>query len=308
MNNSFLAVFRLVIMSITFWGSTALAQNTSDEQLSEEEQRAQYEAWAQNFLESLTMKTGTIKLQDGLARLDLTDDFYYLSAADGKQVLEEAWGNPPSDGGLGMVFPAQYTPLNPATWGVTITFEEMGYVEDDDAGDIDYDDLLTEMKADMKEANEWRLQEGYQPIELVGWAAHPYYDVQAKKLHWAKELKFGTSDVNTLNYNVRVLGRRGVLVLNFIASMDQLSEIEAAIPTVIAMTNFEQGNTYAEFDPDLDEVAAVGVAGLIAGKVLAKSSILVGGLLLLKKFWFVLIAAFVGLGKLFKGRKKETEQ
>ena len=53
----------------------------------------------------------------------------------------------------------------------------------------------------------------------------PSYDAAAHKLYWAKELMFGTDMDHTLNYNIRVLGRRGVLVLNAVAEMKQLAVI-----------------------------------------------------------------------------------
>ena len=266
-----------------------------------------YEEWAQNFLEGLKMHTGTITLDDGRAKLELGDQFYFLSAADSKKVLEEAWGNPPGDGGLGMIFPVQYTPLSQAAWGVTVHFEELGYVNDGDAADINYDELLHEMVTDTDLESEERVEQGYDAIKLIGWASPPYYDAETKKLHWAKEIKFGTSEVNTLNYNVRILGRKGVLVLNFIASMDQLDEINAQIPKVFEMTNFENGNRYQDFDPSIDTVAAVGIGGLIAGKVLAKTGFLAVALIFLKKFWFVAVAAFIGLRKKIFGEKGDTE-
>jgi uncharacterized membrane-anchored protein len=42
---------------------------------------------------------------------------------------------------------------------------------------------------------------------------------QEKHEQWAKEIRFGDREENTLNYNVRVLGRKCVLVLDFIAGM-----------------------------------------------------------------------------------------
>lgn len=79
----------------------------------------------------------------------------------------------------------------------------MGYVEDDDANSINYDDLL---KTNQEE-NQQRINEGYSPIQLIGWAAKPFYDNNKKVLHWAKELNFGGDSLNTLNYNLRILGR-----------------------------------------------------------------------------------------------------
>ena len=37
-----------------------------------------------------------------------------------------------------------------------------------------------------------------------------------------EQIKFGDTEENTLNYNIRVLGRKGVLVLNFIAGMESI--------------------------------------------------------------------------------------
>src|SRR5690606_13039288 len=126
------------------------------------------------------------------------------------------------------------------------------------------------------------------PIELIGWAATPYYDQQTNKLYWAKELKFGDYDEHTLNYNIRVLGRHGVLVLNFVAGMEQLPEIQKNLDSVLAMAEFTPGKRYAEFDPNLDQAAAYGIGALVAGKVLAKTGMLATALLFLKKFWFLL--------------------
>ena len=110
---------------------------------------------------------------------------------------------------------------------------------------------------------------------------------------------------------MRILGREGVLVLNLVATMPQLQEIEAAIPTVLAMTNFNPGYRYSDFDPGVDKVAAYGIGALIAGKLAAKAGLFAkfGVLLLaLKKFWIFII---IGIGALFarifrRGRSKES--
>lgn len=54
---------------------------------------------------------------------------------------------------------------------------------------------------------------------------------------------------------MRILGRKGVLVLNLVATMPHVEEIEIAIATVLAMTNFNPGNRYSHFDPSIDKVA-----------------------------------------------------
>lgn len=296
----------LFSLSLVFFSPDSGAQ-VSEQSITEisdvtPEQVAQQ--WAENFLASLTPQTGTIELPGGIASLEVPENFYYLSPADAKRVLEDAWENPESELGLGMLFPAQYTPLDSTAWGVTLEYEAEGYVSDKDAADIDYDDLMSDMQADASEASDQRVEAGYEAISLVGWAAPPHYDTTSHKLYWAKELKFGDAQENTLNYNVRVLGREGVLVLNFIAGMPQLAEIEAARDDVLAMTSFNQGNRYSEFDPDVDHVAAYGLGGLIAGKVLAKTGLLAIGLVFLKKFWFFILLPLAWLKNLIFKKKE----
>ena len=82
-----------------------------------------------------------------------------------------------------MLFPANMTPFDNESWAVTVDYEEDGYVSDENANDIDYDDLLIQLKADTQASSDARVVKGYEPIELIGWAAFPYYDVDAKKLH-----------------------------------------------------------------------------------------------------------------------------
>ncbi|MBI1355683.1 MAG: DUF2167 domain-containing protein [Acidobacteria bacterium] len=265
----------------------------------------------EEFVAGLHFQTGSIDVADGVATLEVPETFQYLGAEEAQSVLEDLWGNPPDDTVLGMLFPAD-TPLDSMeSWGVVITYEQDGYVDDKDAAEIDYDDLLAEMQSDVVAANEFRRKEGYPEVELVGWAAPPYYDSSAKKLYWAKDLKFASSEADTLNYNIRVLGRRGVLVLNAIASMEQLAPVRTRMEDVMAFVNFNEGHRYSEFDPDIDEVAAYGIGALIAGKVAAKAGLLKVFGVFLAKFWKLIaiagVAVFGFLKKLLTGRLGEQE-
>ena len=280
----------------------AFAEGTDTTELTEEQQ---YQAWAEAFLSEISPQKGTITLPGGIATLEVPENFYYLSPEDSARVLVEAWGNPEDELNLGMLFPANYSPLDMAAWGVTIDYEAEGYVSDEDAADIDYGDLLKDMQGDTRDISKERVKMGYEPIELVGWATPPSYDPANHKLYWAKEIKFGDADENTLNYNVRVLGRQGVLVMNFVANMSQLGEIEASRDEVLALANFNDGNKYSDFNPELDKVAAYGIGGLIAGKALAKTGFLAAALILLKKFWFIILLPFIWLKNLIF-RKKDA--
>ena len=253
--------------------------------------------------EQLRFQQGAIDLRNGLATINVPSGFRYLNPADTETVLSKIWGNPPSgERSLGMLFPAETGPTDRDGWGVVLTYEEDGYVKDNDASTINYDDLLKQMKADTAEANKVREKKGYAPIELVGWAARPRYDAGEKKMYWAKELRFGGEPATTLNYNIRMLGRRGVLVLNAIAGMEQLATIENATPQLLAMVNFQDGHRYADFNASTDKVATYGLAALVAGGLLAKGGflkVLIAGLIAAKKFVIIgAIALFAGVKKL----------
>ncbi|MEO4047347.1 DUF2167 domain-containing protein [Pseudomonas sp. CAU 1711] len=261
-------------------------------------------ATAKAFVDSLHFKTGKVVLGDNLATLNLPEQFVFLDSTDAERVLVDAWGNPPDEKlPMGMILPAGISPLSGDCWAVTIEYDESGYVSDEDAADIDYEEMLEDLKEQAKEDNQWRAENGYESVELIGWASAPRYDSQGKKLHWAKELKFGDSEAHTLNYNIRVLGRKGVLVLNFIAGMDQLPQIEQSVPSVLAMAEFNDGSRYADFNPDIDKVAAYGLGALVAGKLAAKAGLFATALLLLKKLWMLPVLLFGWIVKRLGGKK-----
>ncbi|MDR3415292.1 MAG: DUF2167 domain-containing protein [Nevskia sp.] len=263
---------------------------------------------AEQFMASLKPQHGTIKLPNGVATLQLADGFYYLSPGDADRLITQGWGNPPGMKTLGMVLPQATNPLLRDGWGVVITYNEDGHVSDDDDAKIDYADLLSKMQKSTESENEQRKSKGYGAMHLVGWAAPPYYDAQTHKLYWAKELKADGAEGDTLNYNIRVLGRKGVLELTAVAAMRDFPQIKEQMPTVLGFTNFDQGNRYTDFDSSTDKVAAYGLAALVAGGIAAKAGLFAKlGLLLLaaKKFIIIGLAA-VGafFRKLFKRAPK----
>lgn len=277
-----------------------------------DDERAVVEALNKAAFESqLNYQSGDIVVGDGLATLHLGQEFRYLDDQNAQKLLVDGWGNPPGGTTLGMIVPQGVSPLHTENgWGVIVTFAEDGYVEDDDAEDIDYDELLTEMQEDTRSENEGRKAAGYGTIELVGWAEPPRYDKEANRLYWAKHLEFEGSTGGTLNYAIRVLGRKGVLELNAVATMSQLGAIKKEMAAVLPRAEFNEGNRYADFDPDIDEVAAYGIGGLIAGKVLAKAGIFAGLFKLLivaKKFLLFGLLALGGLAAKFFRRGGGSE-
>ncbi|WP_323787660.1 DUF2167 domain-containing protein [Psychroserpens sp.] len=292
------------LLLICLIGFSSYSQ-TDDEpsELSEEELRVVLDSINNSF----TYQYGEIDLKNGLATLHVPDGFKFLDGEQSEYVLTELWGNPPGDNPIGLLFPEDMTPFHDEfTYCVEITYSEDGYIEDDDAKDLDYSDLLEDMQEDILAQNPEREAQGYEAMELIGWASPPFYDSENKKLHWAKELKFEGYEANTLNYDIRVLGRKGYLNLTAIGDIYILDAFNEDRDNILASVEFNDGNRYADFNPDIDEVAAYGIGGLIAGKILAKA----GFFALILKFWkFIAIGAVAIFGgfrkKIFGGGKSD---
>jgi uncharacterized membrane-anchored protein len=264
------------------------------------------EVYYEKIEQSLKYQTGTIELTQGNGTLAVPKGFKYLDAKQTQYVLHDLWGNPEDTSILGSLVPENIGVTYANSWLFVISYQADGYVKDDDANEIDYDELLEQMKEDAKVSNEERKKLGYDTAELVGWTSKPFYDDKLKVLHWAKEIKFGNAVVNTLNYDLRVLGRRGMYNVSAVANMTEIKDVKSSIPGIINSIQFKEGDKYIDFDSSTDTVAAWTIGGLVAGKVLAK----VGFFAIIAKFgkviFFGLIAAFAAAKK-FIFNKKDQE-
>ena len=259
--------------------------------------------------ERLKYQQGQIHLGSGLATIHLPDSFRYLDPAGSETLLTGIWGNPSAGKKiLGTIVPEGFDPFDAHTWCVVIEYEEDGYVKDNDAEKINYTKLLKQMQERTHEASAERVKNGYPAVELVGWAAAPRYDQQAHKFYWAKEIKFGDAkEENTLNYNLRILGRRGILVLNAVSGMSQFARIEKATPEILGMIDFDAGQRYADYTPGTDKLATYGLAALVARGIAAKAGLFKGlliALLALKKFVVIGVIAVIALIKRIVTGKK----
>lgn len=265
-------------------------------------------------VKDLKPQRGKVSLPAAKATLDLGSKYDFYGPDDARRILVEIWGNPPeaAQGVLGLVMPAGKGPLTDA-WGAVVTFEETGYVSDDDAAEVDYADLMSQMQEGEAAVNEERTASGYPTIDLVGWAQPPSYDQATHSVVWARNLKFADSPANTLNYDVRSLGRSGVLSLNLVSTMPKLEEVRKAAGDFATQASFDQGARYADFDASTDRTAEYGIAGLVAAGAGMAAAKKLGMLAILLKFikpiLFGLFVFFVAFGKrilgLF-GRKHEA--
>ncbi|HVZ99294.1 MAG TPA: DUF2167 domain-containing protein [Caulobacterales bacterium] len=267
---------------------------------------------AQEFYDSLHRQTGSVLIAEGKVILHVPASHYFLGAEDARRVIVDVWQNPPeaANGIEGMLFEDGANPML-GSWGAVVEYSPEGYVSDTDAASTNYADLLHQMQQQTEDHNAELQQHGFPAMHLVGWAEPPHYDAQAHKVYWAKELTTSDSDVHTLNYNIRVLGRNGVLSVNFVAGMDELQQIKSVAPSVMAIPEFTPNNRYADYQEGVDQRAAYGIAGLIAGgaavAVAQKTGLIALILLFAKKFIVVILAGLAGLGgaimRFFRGNK-----
>jgi uncharacterized membrane-anchored protein len=268
------------------WSGVALAQSPEAVEAEEVSQGP-----------GLTYRTGDVELPNKVATLRLGTRFRYLDPAQTEKLLV-GWGNPPGSDTQGAIVPASVEPFTDEGWAVILTYEDDGHIDDSEAAEIDYADLLKEMQAGTEAENDARKNAGYEAVHLVGWAEAPRYDANAKKLYWAQELDFEGGELHTLNYEVRVLGREGVLSMNAVATMPLLARIREEMKPLIQVAEFNAGHRYADFNPKTDRLAEYGLGALIAGTVAGKLGLFakIGAFLMaFKKVIFVGVIALGGL-------------
>jgi len=230
-----------------------------------------------------------------VAQVDVPANYQFL---DGKRTREimKAMGEPTSGHELGWILP---TTTNEHC-SVIFEFNDAGYVKDDDKDKLDPDKLLASFKRGTAESNKDRVRAGNPPLEIVGWEVPPSYDATTHNLEWA--IRATSEGQPILNYNTRLLGRKGVMEVVLIVDPDKLNETLPKFRNVLAGYTFQSGQTYAEYRPG-DKVAKYGLAGLVlAGAAVGAAKLGLFGplLLLLKKAWKLVVVAIAAIAAAIK--------
>jgi uncharacterized membrane-anchored protein len=156
-------------------------------------------------------------------------------------------------------------------------------------------------------------------VEVLGWSQPPSYERSVHHLVWGIKGHGANEDDDVINFNTRVLGRRGYVALNLIDGAKTIDSAKPSAAKLLAATSFKTGSRYQDFDSKTDKVAEYGLAALVLGGagvgavkllkvgLLAKfGAKLIAILLALKKAIVLLIlAAFAFIKKLFGGKKAE---
>ncbi len=256
-------------------------------------------------------RTGPVALASAHATLRVPDGYVFVDAAGARHLLVDYWDNPESnaEGVLGMLVPAECEIFLDIETAYLFEYKDAGYVSDEDVASIDYAKLLREMQ---REAKADRSRPAPFRATLVGWAIPPGYDTERKVLSWGRHLSFGDpsgESADVLNFDMRILGRRGFLVVNAVADLEDAESVAAARDVIVDAVTFDPGYTYAEYDPATDRKSDWSVGALVAGGLLAAKTGLLAKLgLLFVKAWKLVVLAAVAIGALFRriaGRRKD---
>jgi uncharacterized membrane-anchored protein len=239
------------------------------------------------------LKGPAVAKMEKVAQIDVPVGYVFL---DGKttRALLKASGEPVSGNEMGLLEATN------EHWSVVFEFRDIGYVKDDDKDKLDADKLLAAIKRGTAEQNKVREQAGNPPLEVVGWEVPPRYDETTHNLEWA--VRATSAGHQILNYNTRLLGRKGVMELILIVEPDSLPQTLPTYRKVMAGYAFQPGNSYAEYKSG-DKVAKYGLAALVVGGAAvgaAKLGLLTWVAVLFKKAWKLIVLAFAAIASFFK--------
>lgn len=233
----------------------------------------------------------TGKLGD-IAEIKVPKGFSF-TGKDGTQKLLEMTHNVPSGRELGAIVP---NTEDSGGWFITFEFSNTGYVKDDEKDKLDSAALLKSLQEGTEEENAQRKQRGWKAFHVTGWEKPPFYDPLTHNLTWAIR---GRGDdprgEMTINHSIRILGRRGTVDVDLVASPKEYAETVTDFNSLISGFTYNQGSRYADFAPG-DKVAEYGLGALIvggAGAVALKTG-------LLAKFWKFIVVAIAGAAAAIK--------
>jgi len=231
---------------------------------------------------------------------------YMFTGSKGAQAILQASGNPTSGNELGFLAPTSMV------WSVIFEFDDVGFVKDDDKDKLDADKLLKSITKDNEEANKQREKMGATPIHVTGWQLPPNYNPETHNLEWAIK---GESEGHTIvNYNVRLLGRKGVMSAVLLVSPEKMGDTLPAYQAMLKDYSFKDGERYAEYRQG-DKLAKYGLAALVVGGAAvgaAKLGLFAWLAVLLKKGWKVIVVGFAAVAawfkKLISGGRRNQQQ
>jgi len=268
---------------------TAHAETAPDEEPS----------YAEQVMQSLHWYEGPTTVTVGSnATFNVPEGYMFLNPADTDKLLE-LMQNPPTGNDY-------YFGPSDFRWFGFFSYDDTGHVKDDET--IDADAVLGSIREGTEESNKMRIQNGWDPMEILGWKFKPFYDTDTKRLSWAINGKSGEDYV--INYNTRILGRTGVTSAVLVVDPEELTSAVAEFKTAVENYAFNPEQKYSAFQEG-DKLAEYGLAALIAGgaaAVATKKGLWATIVAALAAFWKFIAAGVVGLFAMLFGKKRNRDE
>ena len=230
-----------------------------------------------------------------LAEIRLPEGYVFADAEDTKSLME-LLKNPTTGLEIGFVAPVSLE------WFFVFSFNNIGYVREDEQDSLDPDALLNTLEVSNKESNDERIWKGWPGLTILGWEQKPVYDASAHKLEWA--ILCESEGRAIVNYSTRLLGREGVMSITFVISPDIYSEALKEYSGLINQFTYKPGHRYEDYQQG-DSLAPYGLTALIVGKeadVATSTEILKW----LWKVLFIMLIVLLLMGrKIFPSKKKK---
>jgi uncharacterized membrane-anchored protein len=226
-----------------------------------------------------------------IAQITIPEGFAFTDKTGAQQLLELTH-NIPNGNELG----ALVSNDRDSSWFMIFEFDDTGYVKDDEKDSLDADALLKRIKQGTEDGNEERRKRGWRALHVVGWDRAPYYDPVTHNLTWATRVRGDDSkDEGSVNHSIRLLGRRGTVNVDLVASPGEYAASVPAFNNLISGFSYKPGSRYSDFTAG-DKVAKYGLAALIAGG--AGAVALKTGLL--AKLWKLIVVAVAAVAGFIK--------
>lgn len=279
---------------ITSLATIVLAAGITHAADSSSSEEAANQAELQKFLSNFQWFKGPgTATMDSLAEIQLPPG-YMFTDGDATRTILEAMENLTDGSEMGFLSPTNLD------WFVVFSFREDGYIKDDDKDELDPTAMLKVIRKGNDYANEQKKDLGMAPLEIVGWEKPPSYDAETQNLEWA--IRAESEGYQIINYNTRILGRRGVMEIQLVVDPEQMAATLPTFKNLMAGFTYQAGNKYSEFQPG-DKVAKYGLAALVTGAgvaVAAKTGLLAWIALTFKKAWKLIVVAAVAVAAFFK--------
>ncbi|MGH7638359.1 MAG: DUF2167 domain-containing protein [Gemmatimonadaceae bacterium] len=211
---------------------------------------------------------------------------------NGAKLFMEATENTASGSELGIMV-CQDANSEDAVWFVVFSFNESGYVRDDERTSLDADGILQSLRRGNDAANKERESRGWEQLVIDGWERAPYYDSLTNNLTWSLRVAAQGSPDLSVNHSVRLLGRKGVMHADLVADPAHMAGAVATFDSILGTYTFVDGQKYAEWREG-DKVAAYGLTALVAGG----AGVAAAKFGLFGKFWKAIVAFVLAAKKL----------